>query len=134
MSDIDALKSQIDAIGDITTASGKVTTGQWKEGANTCIWQAPAPGTYIILMVYEYISGTKQDYIQLHMRGNGTFGGAGASTGVFYYTENAGKNFNVCEIVGVSKFTAAGQIVYPYIHTGTAGIVYNVKITAVRIK
>lgn len=118
-----------------TTVSGTVTTGAWAEGSRTVTWTAPTTGFYLIWMRYELNDSSAANrnlYRQLQMRGTATK----LVDSVLYYDASAASGMTypfTTRTISQPVYATAGQTIYPYIHTGTAGIVYNVIITAVKI-
>lgn len=117
-----------------SVASGQYTTAQWTYGTNTCTWTAPEPGLYLVWMKYGLAdpSNTNRNaYKQLQMTGTATrlldstlYYDAGISDGSAFASRT------ISQPVYVSS---AGQTITPYVHTGAAGIVFDVKIIGVKI-
>lgn len=121
-------------LGRIETASGTYTTAVWTYGTNTCVLNVTKPGLYIVWMFYELAdsnASNRSTYKQLQIQTNGTrpFG-----SDVYLYDAAASSPFVSRTISGPIQITQAGQYIRPYVHTGTADIVYNVKILAMQIK
>lgn len=133
----DAVNAQNQAfanLGRIETASGTYTTAVWTYGTNTCVLNVTKPGLYIVWMFYELAdsnASNRSTYKQLQIQTNGTrpFG-----SDVYLYDAAASSPFVSRTIYGPIQITQAGQYIRPYVHTGTADIVYNVKILAMQIK
>lgn len=115
-------------------ASGQYTTASWAYGTSTCTWTASEVGLYLVWIKYELAdtSATNRNaYKQLQMSGTATrlldstlYYDAGISDGSAFASRT------ISQPVYVSS---AGQTITPYVHTGTAGIVFNVKIIGVKI-
>lgn len=123
-------------IGSYTTASGKYTTATWAMGTNTCVWTAPADGTYIVWMFFgldDASVANRNAYRQLQMRGTATKPmGNFVGNGLFYDTSASASPF-VRRTISQPVIAEAGQTIYPYVHTDVAGTVYSVFVVALRI-
>ena len=124
---------KLSKLGAYSTASGTYTTAAWATGTNTCTWTAPATGIYIVWVRYELQSAdtaTRNQYKQLQMTGTATR----LLDNVLYYdTTNGTDNSFVSRTISQPVSATQGQTITPYIHTGTAGTVFNVKVTALKI-
>ena len=121
--------NKLSTIGSFTTVSGKYTTAAWTIGKNTCTWTAPATGTYIVWIYYFMDDDSKASiYKQFQFHGNATFSIGNA----LFYEPEGGKV--TASVISQPVTANAGQIVTPYVHTGTAGVVFTVVIAGMRIK
>lgn len=123
-------------IGSYTSASGKYTTAAWATGTNTCTWTAPADGTYIVWMFFaldDASAANRYSYKQLQMVGtaNKILGNLAGNS--LYYDATTTESAFVQRTISQPITAIAGQTIYPYVHTSVAGIVYTVKIVALRI-
>lgn len=128
-----ALNDKINVIGARTTATGQYTTAAWATGSNTCIWNAPAVGTYIIwccFIAHTDDQNIKRAYKQFRIA---TTGSMWKPYGMYATGGNNGEVMGYTVVLPVF-ITAVGQKVTPYIHCDTAGLVFDVDILALRIK
>lgn len=128
-----ALNDKINVIGARTTATGQYTTAVWATGTNTCTWNAPAVGTYIIWCCFAAHSDDqkiKKAYKQYRIA---TTGSLWKPYGMYAVGGDGGEVMGYTVVLPVF-ITAVGQKVTPYIHCDTAGLVFDVDILALRIK
>ena len=124
--------STIQAKATYSTATGTYTTAAWAEGTNTCTWTAPSDGTYIAWMTFELNDDTQANrnmYKQLQMVGSATR----LLDAMLYYDGTGTAGQMIKRTISQPIKATAGQTVRPYVHTGVAGVVFNVKILAVKI-
>lgn len=125
--------STIKSTGTISKATGKYTTAQWTTGTNTCVWTAPQSGMYIVWMSFtlnDVRVENRRTYKQLQMRGT-AIGQVGST--LYYDTSSPDDVPFVQRIISQPVLATEGQTVIPYVHTGTADIVYDITITAIKI-
>ena len=116
-----------------STASGTYTTASWAAGTNTAVWTAPSDGLYIVWMTFELQDANaenKNAYKQLQMIGSSER----LVHNLLYYDGDTSANGQaikrtICQPVRAT----AGQTVIPYVHTPKVGMVFTIKIVAVKI-
>lgn len=123
----------IKASGTTSTASGQYTTAEWASGTNTCTWTAPSDGIYIVWMQFTLNaqdSANRKAYKQLQMRGTAE---RLLANSLYYDAAVAGDSQFVARTISQPVRAQQGQTIQPYVHTGTAGIVFDVNIVAMKI-
>ena len=116
-----------------TTASGTYTTATWAQGTRTVTWTAPANGIYIVWMQYKLTdeaAANRNSYKQLQMLGTAT---NLLHNNLYYDSAVTSNGAFVGRTISQPVLANQGQTIYPYVHTDIAGIVYNVRIIAVKI-
>lgn len=123
----------IKANGTTSTASGQYTTAAWASGTNTCTWTAPSDGIYIVWMQFILTvedTANRNAYKQLQMIGTAER----LLANVLYYDAEVSDNSQfVSRTISQPVRARQGQTIQPYVHTKVAGIVFNVKIIAMKI-
>lgn len=111
---------------------GTYTTAAWAAGTKTVEFTAPEDGLYIVWMQFELTDQTaanRNTYKQLQMQTNGT----GLITVMQYYDAASSSSDFITRTVCMPFRLAEGNKVWPYVHTGTAGVVYRIQICAIKI-
>lgn len=114
--------------------TGQYTTAVWARGTNTATWTASEDGLYIAWMRFELHDPTtknKNIYKQLQFTTNGT-----ALMNVNqYYDSPSDTTFGnyVVRTICMPFILKAGNTITPYVHTGKAGIVFDIQICAVKL-
>ena len=113
--------------------TGQYTTAAWTRGTNTATWTASEDGLYIAWMRFELhdpSDANRKSYKQLQFQSNGT---RLINDNQYYdYTTTSDSQF-VTRTLCAPFLLKAGESLYPYIHTGVAGIVYDIQICAVKL-
>lgn len=114
--------------------TGQYTTATWARGTNTAIFTAPEDGLYIAWMRFELADQTLENkamYKQLQFTTNGT---ALMSLNQYYDNPlNSTWGEWVARTISMPLILKAGNTITPYVHTGRAGVVFNIQICAVKL-
>ena len=133
-SNLNKIENELDKLDpstSYTTATGNYTTAEWSEGTNTCTWTAPKTGLYIIWAYFILENDTNANiYKQIQLRGTST---RITDNRLLYQTSIT--SGGVAGLQGsMLVYATQGQTVIPYIHTPTANVAWDVKLTGLFLK
>lgn len=128
--------TEFNLLGTYTKVTGTYKTGAWSAGTVTnCTWTAPRDGKYIMWMYFQPQSdSTAYLYKQLQARGTAT---RPMGDILFYQGGPTSGGTSDRTVIAINcSFpveATAGQTIYPYVHTPTANLVWNVAITGMYV-
>ena len=128
----------LQAKASYSTVNGQYTTASWTNGPNTCLWTAPEDGIYIVWGRFSLNNTSLENrniYKQLQLIPNG--GTSLIGNNCYYYDVN-GASLNNPSLFAIQTVSAPYRMtkngtIRPYVHTGTADVVFDVMIVAVKI-
>ena len=134
-SNISTLQSQVAALGKYVAASGKYTTAQWTYGTTTCSLTIPSGGIWIVWGCFEMDDASHSNMyrqFQMPIRGTGSSWLLGVNN-IFYDKTGNGGNAAVVRTICAPGNLKAGAVIEPYVHTGDVGVVFTVRLVALRV-
>lgn len=126
------LKSGLTNLGTYLAGSGTYTTAEWAYGSTTVRLTVPTDGLYLCWMRFEFADASKRTiYKQFQMSAPGA-GYWLVNNNLYYDSGNANSEATV-RTISQPGLLKAGDTVRPYVHTGAAGVVFNVRVVLVRL-
>ena len=133
--DITALQSQAAALGKFVAASGKYTTAQWTYGTTTCSITIPSDGIWIVWGCFEMDNTANRNMyrqLQMQIQGSGSSWLLGVNN-IYYDATGTNSNDGIVRTVCAPGNLKSGAVIRPYVHTGDTGVVFTVRLVALRV-
>ena len=132
---ITTLQSKAAALGKYVFASGKYTTAQWTYGTTTCSLTIPSDGIWIVWGCFEMDNTANRNMyrqLQMQIQGSGSSWLLGVNN-IYYDATGTNSNDGIVRTVCAPGNLKAGAVIRPYVHTGDTGVVFTVRLVALRV-
>ena len=121
--------------GAYVNASGKYTTAQWTYGTTTCSLTIPSDGIWIVWGCFEMDNTANRNMyrqLQMQIQGSGSSWLLGVNN-IYYDATGTNSNDGIVRTVCAPGNLKSGAVIRPYVHTGDTGVVFTVRLVALRV-
>ena len=134
-SNISTLQSKVAALGKYVFASGKYTTAQWAYGTTTCSLTIPSDGIWIVWGCFEMDNTANRNMyrqFQMQIQGSGSSWLLGVNN-IYYDATGTSSNDAIVRTICAPGNLKSSAVIRPYVHTGDNGVVFTVRMVALRV-